>query len=168
MARPSANTEITFPGSEVSLPLECLNANIVAELAAGLTDAAGVRARYGISVAQWGILKNSPLFREMLKEAIERLAGDMNAKARITMKSEVALEDAIPVLDSIAHDERAQSQARIDAVKTLAALSGRNTKEGTGGGATAGFSLNIVIGDSKQGVTIEGRPTAPALEQTGE
>lgn len=162
MARHTPKTDVTFPGTEVSLPLDSLSANIVTELAAGLSDAEGIRERYGISEAQWSILKKSPLFRSMLKEAIERLAGDMNAKHRITMKAEVILEDALPVLHEIAHDRDAQSSARIEAVKTMAQLSGRNAKDAAPG-ATGGFSLNIVIKDSEKGVTIEGAPVLPAL-----
>ena len=162
MARHPPKTDVTFPGTEVSLPIESLSASIVTELAAGLSDAEGIRERYGISEAQWSILKRTPLFRTMLKEAIERLAGDMNAKHRITMKAEVALEDAIPILDEIAHDRDAQSSARIDAVKTMAQLSGRNAKDAPQG-STGGFSLNIIIKDSEKGVTIEGQPVQPLL-----
>lgn len=143
MARESANTKVMVPGTEVGLDLSHLNAHIAAELAAGLSDAAAIRQRYGISQAQWETLKKTPAFRNMLAEAIQKLQGDLNAGKRITIKSEIALEDSIPVLYEIAHDKDAQSNARVDAVKTMAALAGRNAKEGQGGTAGPGFSINI-------------------------
>ena len=74
MARQSANTEVVFPGTETSLPLDALKATIAMELAAGLTNAEGVRERYGISEAQWSILRRTPIFRQMLKEYYEELS----------------------------------------------------------------------------------------------
>lgn len=143
MARPSANTKVMVPGTDVGLDLSHLNAHIAAELAAGLSDAATIRERYGISQAQWDTLRKTPAFRNMLAEALQKLQGDLNAGKRITIKSEIALEDSIPVLYEIAHDRDAQSGARVDAVKTMAALAGRNAKEGQGAAAGPGFSINI-------------------------
>ncbi len=164
MARPTPNTEIVFPGTDTALPLDALKASIAMELAAGLSDADGVKARYGISEAQWSILKRTPIFRTMLREALERLAGDSNAGARIKLKSDVLLEDNLPVLDEIANDKGAQSNARIEAIKTMAQLAGRSQKEATQGGGTGAFTLNIVIpGAGEVKVTGDQRP---ALEHS--
>ena len=164
MARQPANTDIVFPGTDTALPLDALKATIAMELAAGLSDADGVKSRYGISEAQWSILKRTPIFRQMLKEALERLAGDTNAGARIKLKSDVLLEDNLPVLDEIANDKQAQSSARIEAIKTMAQLAGRSQKEATQGGGQGAFSLNIIIpGAGEVKVTGDQRP---ALEHT--
>lgn len=163
MARLLPNTDIVFPGTDTSLPLDALKATIVMELAAGLTDAAGVRERYGISEGQWEILRRAPLFRQMLKEAIERLAGDTNAGARIKLKADVLLEDNLGILDEIANDRDAQSQARIEAVKTMAQLAGRNQKDTVQGGGAGAFNLQIIIGE--QQVSVTGNPLPP-LEHT--
>lgn len=164
MARQSANTDIVFPGTDTALPLDALKATIAMELAAGLADSAAVKERYGISEAQWSILKRTPVFRNMLKEAIERLGGDTNAGARIKLKSDVLLEDNLPVLDEIANDKDAQSSARIEAIKTMAQLAGRTQKESTQGGGQGAFSLNIIIpGAGAVSVTGEQKP---ALEHT--
>jgi hypothetical protein len=164
MARPPPNTEVVFPGTDTALPLDALKATIAMELAAGLSDAAGVKSRYGISEAQWAVLKRTPMFRSMLKEALERLAGDTNAGARIKLKSDVLLEDNLTVLDEIANDRDAQSQARIEAIKTMAQLAGRSQKEATQGGGAGAFSLNIIIpGAGEVKVTGDQRP---ALEHS--
>lgn len=164
MARPTPNTDIVFPGTDTALPLDALKATIAMELAAGLSDAAGVKSRYGISESQWAVLKRTPMFRSMLKEALERLAGDTNAGARIKLKSDVLLEDNLTVLDEIANDKQAQSGARIEAIKTMAQLAGRSQKEATQGGGQGAFSLNIIIpGAGEVKVTGDQRP---ALESS--
>lgn len=169
MARHSANTKVMLPGTDVGLDLAHLNAHIAAELAAGLSDAATIRERYGISQAQWDMLRVNPAFRHMLGDAVQKLQGDFNAGKRITMKSEIALEDSIPVLYEIANDRDAQSAARVDAVKTMAALAGRNTKEGAPGASGGGFSISINFAgeNGKAGkVVIDGVAVPPVPEPT--
>lgn len=162
MARPKPNTEVVFPGTDTALPIDALKATIAMELAAGLSDAEGIRSRYGITDAQWSILKRTPIFRSMLREAIERLSGDTNAGARIKLKSDLMLEDNLHNLDEIANDRDAQSQARIEAIKTMAQLAGRTQKEATQGGGAGAFNLQIVIGE--QAVNVTGTPSRPPLE----
>ena len=167
MARPPPNTDVVFPGTDTALPLDSLKASIVVELAAGLSDAEGIRERYGISEAQWSILRKAPIFRQMLKEAIERLAGDTNAANRIKLKADVMLEDNLKVLDEIANDRGAQSMARIKAIEVSAQLAGKGPsqskdKEGDGRGT---FSLNIVIGDREIKLASD---VTPALEHSNE
>lgn len=158
MARPKANTEkeVMIPETDMSLELEDLRAQVAMELAAGLSDASAVKGRYGISDAQWEVLKRNPTFRGMLKEAIERLKGDMNAGKRIIYKAETLLEDALPVLDEIAHERSNPPAARIDAIKTMAQMAGKTNKEGTAN--TGGmFALSINIGNGTPNIVLEGK-----------
>lgn len=156
MARESAKTDVIIPGTDVNLQLAHLNAHIAAELAAGLSDAGSIRERYGISEAQWNVLKRTPMFRAMLLEAVQKLQGDLNANKRITLKSEIALEDSIPVLHRIAHDPEVVPASRIEAIKQMASLTGRNGKEPAAGGGS-GFSLTINLGANTKNVTIDGQ-----------
>lgn len=156
-ALPKTSSQVQLPGAEVSLDLSNLSAHIAAELAAGLSDAAAVRERYGISQAQWDILKKSPVFRNMLSDAMKSLSGDLNAGNRIQKKADIVLEDAIPAYDSMIHDAAIPAQARIDAGKLLAQLAGRTAKTGEGGApAGSGFTLNINLGD-KEKLVIDGK-----------
>ena len=43
MARQKPNTEVVFPGTETALPIDALKATIAMELAAGLSDAEGIK-----------------------------------------------------------------------------------------------------------------------------
>lgn len=152
--------DVVPEGTETPLDLFALSAQIAAELAAGLSDAASVRERYGISEAQWNVLKANPAFKNLLREALRTWRGDMNAGQRITKKAEIILEDALPVLDSIAHNTDHPPLARIEAVKHMGVLAGRSQKT-DGGPAGGGFVLNINISDDKK-ITVG--QELPALE----
>lgn len=155
------------------LDLEHLSATICAELAAGLNDAAGIRAKYGISQLQWDKLKKSPVFRNMLAEAIQEWKGDLNAGKRITKKSEIMLEDSLPVLYEIAHDKESPRQQKLDAIKAMGVFAGRTNSRGEANGAQvgpAGATINITIetkDGERAGVTIDGTtsslPHLPAV-----
>ena len=144
-------------GMDASLDLSDLSAQIVSELAAGLSDADAIKDRYGISDAQWEVLKANKTFRNMLTEAVQTWRGDMNAGQRITKKSEIVLEDSIPVLYEIAHNVELAPAARIDAIKQMSVLAGKTGKEGVSGGGAGGFSLNINIGGGAQPVSVQGK-----------
>lgn len=152
---------VQLPATDTNLDLSALNAHIATELAAGLSDAAGIREKYGITTAQWDKLKKSPAFRHMLAEAVKQLGGDMNASARIRMKADIILEDALPAYDAMIHDTKAPAQARIDAGKLIAAINGRTGKQGDGtpgsAGGGGGFILNINLGDRAEKLVIDGK-----------
>jgi hypothetical protein len=155
---PKTSTAVVLPGADASLDLSSLNAHIAAELAAGLSDAAAVRERYGISQAQWDVLKASPVFRNMLAEAVRELRGDLNAGNRIQKKADIVLEDAIPAYDQMIHSKDIPAQAKIDAGKLLAQLAGRTAKQGENGApAGGGFTLNINLGGGREKLVIDGK-----------
>lgn len=161
-AKLSTKTEqqVEVPGTETHLDLSSLSATIAAELAAGLSDAAAVRERYGIDGAQWDVLRQNPVFRGMLKEALIKMRGDLNAGKRITMKSEIALEDSIPQLYIMAHDREIPAASRVESIKTMAALAGRNMKGEASPTSMAGggFAINIQIntGTEERVISVEG------------
>ena len=154
---------VAVPGTDSRLDLHSLSAHVAMELAAGLSDPATVRERYGISEPQWDVLKRTPVFRDMLREAVQKLRGDLNSGKRITLKSEVALEDSISVLYTLAHDHELRPEARIEAIKTMAQLAGRNAKDGAAASAGSGFNIAIQIntGDEQKTVTVAGAPALP-------
>ena len=158
------------------LDLGHLSATICAELASGLQDAAGIRAKYQISQHDWDILKKTPAFRSMLAEAVGEWKGDLNAGKRITKKAEIMLEDSLPVLYAVAHDTESPRQQRLDAIKAMGVFAGRTNSKGEsaggGGGISHGAVINITIetkDGQRAGVTIDGTtsnfpPSLPAPE----
>lgn len=149
-----------------NLTLQALSATIAAELAAGLLEPGDVCRTYGLSDDQWKKLKKNPVFRNMLKEALQTLSGQMNAGKRITVKSEVALEDSIPQLHRMVHDPETGASIKIDAIKTLAQLAGRNSKNQEGGSQGTGFNVDIHIhtGQGEKPVIIEGKASGPSAD----
>ena len=148
------------------LTLGHLSATICAELAAGLADADGIKAKYELTEAQWRKLKSAPVFRSMLKDALRKFQGDIGAPARIKMKAEILLEDSLPVLDGIIHDKDGAASTKLDSVKQLAVLAEKtgNKSSERGGPSGTGFSVNIHIN------TGEGQEPEPVMtiEQTPE
>lgn len=163
-ARATPNTQVIVPGTDASLDLSALNSHIAAELASGLTDAASVRERYGITAAQWATLSKSPVFRQMLREAIEHWGGQLGAGARIQKKADIVLEDAIPAYDGMIHNKDIPAQARIDAGKLLAQLAGRTNKEGNVSAPGGGFTLNINLG-GREKLVIDGKNLPLEVEE---
>jgi hypothetical protein len=142
--------------TSVELSFAHLSATICAELATGLADIEGIKRRYELTDRQWDKLKKSPVFRGMLKDALRRFHGDLNAGKRITLKSEVALEDSIPLLHAWAHDPEVAVGNRLDAIKQMAVLAGRTGKEqGAAGPAGGGFNINITVRGHEKGPTRE-------------
>jgi len=127
------------------LGLSHLSATICAELAAGLSDVEGIKGKYDLSDAQWDKLKVAPAFRNMLKDALQKLSGDMNAGKRIMMKAEILLEDSLPVLHSVIHNTEGSTQSKIDSIKQLTVLARKDGKGEAAGMAGQGFNVSIHI-----------------------
>lgn len=122
-----------------------LSPNICVALAAGLVAPADVPEKYGMTDSQWERLKKSKFFVGMLKDAGEKFAGEVGASRRITLKSEMLLEDALPVLDEMVHNAEGSSQSKLDSIKQLGVLAGRTQRAAEGGAAGAGFNVAIHI-----------------------
>ena len=127
------------------LGLSHLSASICAELAAGLTDSAGIMSKYELTQIQWNRLKVNPAFRGMLKEAIGKFSGDMNAGKRIVLKSEILLEDSLPILDSIIHDNDGAAGNKLDSIKQLTVLAQKGGKQESQVLGGSGFNVEIHI-----------------------
>ncbi len=155
MAIPKVSQALQIPDAEASVTLAHLNAHIAEELALGLSDAAAIRVRYGITDEQWDHLRKNPAFRGMLEEAIRRFRGDQNAGERIKIKADIVLEDAIPAYDQMIHSDKTPASERINAGKLLAQLAGRTNKEGVAPAAGGGFTLNINLAN-KEKLVIDG------------
>lgn len=141
------------------LELAHLSPLICMELAAGLSDPKSVCTKYEITPAQWGRLKVNPTFVAMMKEADLAFKGDINAGARITKKSEILLEESLPILHKIMTRDDASTQAVIDTVKQLSVLAGRTQRNSEGAGVAGGgfnVAIHINTGDPATGVLIEG------------
>ncbi len=153
----TSSTQLQVPGTDASVDFSLLSAHIATELATGLSDAASVRQRYGITPAQWETIKKNPSFRAMLAEAFQKWQGDHNASARIQLKADIVIEDAIPAYDNMIHDKNVPASERINAGKLLVQLAGRTSRDGAAGPASSGFTLNINLHGSSEKLVIDGQ-----------
>lgn len=128
-----------------SLGLSHLSASICAELAAGLADAEGIKDKHKLTDQQWEKLKINPAFRSMLRDALGKLSGDMNAGKRILLKAEILLEDSLPVLDAMIHDKEGASGNKLDSIKQLTVLAQKSGKAEGGPAGGVGFDVQIHI-----------------------
>lgn len=159
----SANTSVVVPGTGTSIELGDLKASIAAELAAELSGPEDIRKRYGLTKPQWDMLRKNPMFRGMVRDALQTFRGALNSGARITKKAEIMLEDAMPDLYGIAKEASTPIAERIKAIQTLADLAGRSAKANPAAAAgpqQQGFTLNIQFGNDKT-VTIDGKTNEP-------
>lgn len=139
-----------------------LSPTICVELAAGLVQPGDVPVKYNLSTRQWERLKKSQFFIQMLKDAGEKFSGDLGASRRITIKSEMLLEEALPVLDSIVHNAEGSTQSKIDSIKQLSVLAGRTQRAAEGGAAGGGFNVAIHINTGND------VKSAPVIDITGD
>lgn len=135
-----------------SLDYTHLSPTICVELAAGLLKIDDVPEKHNLTDAQWENLKKSKFFISMLKDAGEKFQGDVGAGRRITLKSEMLLEEALPVLDEMIHNKDGSSQSKLDSVKHLSVLAGRTQRQDSKGATGAGFNVAIHIntGDHRE------------------
>jgi len=160
------------------LGLSHLSATICAELAAGLADADGIKAKYELTEPQWRKLKSNAAFRAMLKDALVKFQGDIGAPARIKMKAEILLEDSLPVLDEIIHNKEGAHGNKLDAVKQLTVLAekaggGKGVEKGemTGTGFNVQIHINTGGGEDAAPATVIDIPaedikSSPLEEET--
>ena len=148
------NTDIV--PQDTILELAHLSPLICMEIAAGLSDPESVCEKYGISPEQWERLKINPTFVGMMKEATLTFAGDANAGKRITKKSEILLEESLPILHRIMVRPDASTQAVLDTVKQLSVLAGRTQRQAERAGAGSGFNVAIHINTGDGNTRVEG------------
>lgn len=153
---------------DVPLTIWDVSAQLAAELAAQLDSKANILDRFGISVEQWNRLRQSQVFKQMLKEKLEEFRGAANVNKRIRMKAGIAAEDTVVDLHAIAVSRETTPSVRIEAMKLLNKLAGTDAPEGEGGGR--GFSITINLGGhaGDQEIDVTPRLNRPVIEAQAE
>lgn len=141
-----------------------LSANLAAELAAQLRPAKEVIARYGLSAAEFAKLASTPAFKQMLREAQQTWASDLNAQERIRAKAAVITEEGLLVLHQIIHNTELPAPNRMDAIKHASTLADALPRKDDAGGGGNKFTVNIDLSgkDPGTGKMVENRMTIEA------
>lgn len=121
-----------------------MSAALALDLAADIWPEADVFANHGLDPVYGSALLQQDWFSQMVEEARREWSSITNAKQRIRLKSQIAVESSIEELFSIVHDAKTPAAARVAAFKELKDLSGAAVPDATLGGAN-GPVVNIVF-----------------------
>lgn len=116
------------------------------DIAAGLDAASELAKAYGLSEAQWLVLKDWVPFRNLLQTAVQEMSGSLGAQERIKRKALMAL-DQVGVLDAatLSADPKVAPGVRLSALNFLADVAGINAKTQAPGGQGGGPLIVINI-----------------------
>jgi hypothetical protein len=149
--------------------IQALSPQIAAELAAGLSTKEEICARYEIAPEQWDVLRANPIFRNMVREAMQRFTGDLNSASRTRLKASILYEDTLPDLYHMVKDNMIPATSRVEAAKILgktAGLDAPEAKDNPMGGFLFQVNINYSDPDRPNEKLVISGVTAPKLEAT--
>ncbi len=139
-------------------------AELARDIVAGLDHASSLAAAYGLTAAQWEVLKVWPAFRKQLETAVTELSGPMGMAERIKRKALMAL-DQYGIVDAatIAGDPKVGAATRLDAIGTLMAAGGIGAKSQQPGGSAGAGPLFVINLPGATQIAV-GAPERPVIE----
>lgn len=149
-----------------------LSAAVALDLASNMWTESEVLARHGIDPVHGAKLLQQDWFKKMVAEAKSEWASIKNAKERIRLKSQVAVEQAIVDLFTIITDKQIPASARVAAFKELKEVAGVVVQQDSGPAGNVP-SVNIFLnGDPNEPSFSVSAPKvvreAPEIELTAE
>lgn len=126
-----------------------MSAALAVDLAAEMWPEADVFARHGVDPVYGAALLQKNWFRKMVDDAKREWSSITNAKQRIKLKSEIAVEQALGDLFSIVTDTKTPAAARVAAFKELKDIAGVSVQEQAGPGTNVP-TVNIFLGGSDE------------------
>ena len=123
-----------------------LSAALAMDLASDMRTEAEVFAIHSIDPIQGGKILKLPWFRSMVDQAKKDWESVGNARQRIKLKAQIALEESISDVYKIVTDTATPAAARVSAFKELKDLSGAAVATSDLGLGTSGPQVNIFLG----------------------
>lgn len=118
-----------------------------------LGGAAELAKMYGLDTLQWQALMNWPGFREIMRRAVEELAGPVGIGERIRRQARLALaEGGVADMAAIMGSSKAGEQHKVRAFEALADVAGMTgkTSSPSGGPVGGGPLVQINFPDGRQ------------------
>lgn len=135
---------------------------LVADLASGIHDYSTIAMRWGFTTeaALFDFLSTHPPVVARVKQLKATRDSDQGTAERVKLKSQIAYEETIPSLVSIAKNQQAQPKDRIEAMKELRQSGAIGVvKDGASSGGTQ-FNLTIMFpAGAKTITTVVDAPT---------
>ena len=133
-----------------------MSAALALDLAANIWPEADVFKNHNVDPLYGAALLQQDWFRKMVDEARREWSSISNAKQRIRLKSQLAVEHSIEELYAVVTDKQTPAAARVAAFKELKDLSGAAQGDGdSGGGGPQAPTVNIFLnGEESPAISI--------------
>lgn len=127
-----------------------MSAALALDLAADIWPEAEVFSNHGLDPTYGAALLCQDWFRKMVDEARREWGSISNAKQRIRLKSQLALEHSIEEIYKVVTDKKIPAAARVAAFKELKDLSGVTQGEQAAGDGRNSPTVNIFLNGSAE------------------
>ena len=153
--QPIPSTALTSPSPPVGVDeFNSLAPKLAAEIGSGLLSTQDILDRYSLTPVQLRHIIQDSTFRSMVRDFKQSWNESLNAKERIRVKSQLAVEEALPIIYEIVLDPVLNPTARIDAFRRLVELADvAPRKDAPDSGEK--FIVNISVPNVSESITIE-------------
>ena len=119
------------------------------ELAMDIRPVEDILVTHEVTLEQWELISNHPVFKVYLRGAVEEWHSATNTPERVKLKSLSFVEESLPEFFARAHDAREPLAAKTEILKTIAKFAGVG---GSVDGVIAGerMIVNINLGADHQ------------------
>lgn len=147
---------LTIDSQELLENNELALRSLALELAKSIVEPEELLQKFGINLNEYEKLSATHSFKKMLNAAILEWESAKNTKARIGLKSQKIIEEALPRLYQDMLDTDSPLSARTALFTQIAKIGGLG-QEAAGEKTGETFSISINLGAGSQPLTIEGK-----------
>jgi len=142
-----------------------LSAALALDLASDIWPEAQVFANHGVDPLHGGALLQQEWFKAMVDEAKREWSAISNAKQRIKLKSQIAVEMSIDKLYAIVGDAEVAASARVSAFKELKDVAGVAAPDPNANRGTVPMVNIFLQGDDAPSVSVSATNVQPMAEE---
>lgn len=135
-------TSIPFPDSRLVI--------LAREIAMDIHGLEEVLKRYQLTMEDWEIIKQRPIFDQLLQDALITWNNAINGSERIKVKALAAIEDWLPTAYGDLHSEKPNLRDKVELAKLIARLGGVGEKSINESTGSERISITINMGDDKK------------------
>lgn len=130
--------------ASVGIPIEFMRRRapeLARDIVCQLDAASKVALTYGLTEAQWDVLKVWPAFRQMVQEANEELGGSAGTTERARRKAALAISEVgVQDMAALMGDPKVPARDRINAFSELKDIACMGTKQQVAAAAAGGVA----------------------------
>lgn len=136
------------------------------ELAKGIEDEEDLLKRLGFTRADYDMLAQTRMFKQMLDQAASEWIGASNTQKRIKLKAAVNVEQALPSFYTAMTNPKEPLASRVKVLEVVSRIGQLGMPEAQMAGSGQFFKLEINLGAARETITIAGGaiPSLPTSE----